>query len=95
MSLCAICKKSVARWTCDVCPERAAICRSSECVSTHEKACRPTPNPETTVGLLELALRNEPFKSCSARPRCPTCEKHDVVRDKIEAALKAAREFKT
>jgi len=44
---------------------------------------------------VKLALRNEPFKSCSARPRCPTCEKHDVVRDKIEAALKAAREFKT
>lgn len=94
MSLCAICKKAVTRWRCNVCPEGVPICRSDACVRTHESACKPTPDPETTVGLLELAFRNEPFRICSARPRCPACEKHDAVRDKIEAALKAAREFK-
>lgn len=92
MTLCAICKKTVARWTCEVC-EETAVCRSSECIKTHDGACKPLLDPETTVGLLELALRKEPFKTCSCRPRCGACEKHDAVRDKIEAALKAAREY--
>lgn len=90
--ICDVCKKSVARWQCMTCKkDSAAICPDARCVQAHESACTPEPDPRTTVGLLRLALTKEPYKDCTARPRCAPCRDHDGLRDAIARAIELAR----
>jgi hypothetical protein len=87
---CGACKVALSRWVCELCS--MAVCPA--CLGQHAIACRQKPDPTTTVGLLELALQREPWKTCScpsASDRCGACRRHDELREKIEAALKAAR----